>query len=193
MADESKLNKKRQAFVKEYIVDLNATQAAIRAGYSKNRAREIGYQLLRDERVQEEIQKEVAKRFEKAEINADRVLNQLVKQAFADMKDMVTWEEKTMVTDVQEEDGVKVITRTIYPSVRLKEMDEVDGTLITEIQETKDGIKFKRADPQKALELLGKYLELFTDKKSIHLTGNLNLSEMSTEQLKELARKMLDE
>lgn len=69
------LNAKQRRFVDEYLIDLNATQAAIRAGYSVSRASEIGYQLLQKTTVKEAIQSAMAKREKRTEITQDYVLN----------------------------------------------------------------------------------------------------------------------
>jgi phage terminase small subunit len=72
-----KLTAKQQAFIKEYLIDLNSTQAAIRAGYSKNTAAEIGFENLRKPHIKEAIDKEINKRSEKLQITAEYVLNKL--------------------------------------------------------------------------------------------------------------------
>ena len=68
------LTPKQDMFVREYLIDLNATQAAIRAGYSAKTAEEQGYQLLRKTSVHAAIQAGMNKRAEKAIITADEVL-----------------------------------------------------------------------------------------------------------------------
>ncbi len=70
---------KQQRFVEEYLIDLNATQAAIRAGYSARTAMEQGYQLLRNTSVSAALSEAVARRSERAGIDADYVLRQAVK------------------------------------------------------------------------------------------------------------------
>jgi phage terminase small subunit len=65
---------KQEMFVKEYLIDLNATQAAVRAGYSEKSAMEIGYQLLRKTSVQEAIQKAVDERAKNVEITTEWIL-----------------------------------------------------------------------------------------------------------------------
>jgi phage terminase small subunit len=65
---------KQEMFVKEYLIDLNATQAAVRAGYSKKSAMEIGYQLLRKTSVQEAIQKAVNERAKNVEVTTEWIL-----------------------------------------------------------------------------------------------------------------------
>ncbi|HHJ1482378.1 terminase small subunit [Pseudomonas aeruginosa] len=71
------LTKKQRLFVEEYLVDLNATQAAIRAGYSTRRATEIGYQLLQRPEVAQAIQAAMAERSKRTEVEADYVIRRL--------------------------------------------------------------------------------------------------------------------
>ena len=76
------LTLKQERFVQEYLVDLNATQAAIRAGYTKKRASELGYQLLHKSTVQAALQSAILRRSERTEITQDRVLQELAQVAF---------------------------------------------------------------------------------------------------------------
>lgn len=71
------LTKKQCLFVDEYLIDLNATQAAIRAGYSTRRATEIGYQLLQRPEVAQAIQAAMAERSKRTEVEADYVIRRL--------------------------------------------------------------------------------------------------------------------
>ena len=73
------LTDKQRRFVDEYLVDLNATQAAIRAGYSKKTANKIGPELLGKTSISEAISKAQAERAERTKIDADYVLKQAVK------------------------------------------------------------------------------------------------------------------
>lgn len=81
------LNEKQKRFVLEYLVDLNATQAAIRAGYSEKSASRIAVELLNKTQVSEEIQKQRAKLQNKLEITQERVLEELAQVAFARASD----------------------------------------------------------------------------------------------------------
>lgn len=74
MAKKGELTPKQEAFVREYLIDLNATQAAIRAGYSEKNAEKIGHQLLEKTRVRAEIDALKLKREAKTEITAEWVL-----------------------------------------------------------------------------------------------------------------------
>ncbi|HGN2261032.1 terminase small subunit [Pseudomonas aeruginosa] len=71
------LTKKQRLFVDEYLIDLNATQAAIRARYSTRRAAEIGYQLLQRPEVAQAIQAAMAERSRRTEVEADYVIRRL--------------------------------------------------------------------------------------------------------------------
>lgn len=72
-----KLTAKQSLFVKEYLVDLNATQAAIRAGYGEKNAKQQGTENLAKPIIKEAIQKQIKKREEKTELNAEWVLKKL--------------------------------------------------------------------------------------------------------------------
>lgn len=75
----AKLTDKQELFCREYLIDLNATQAAIRAGYSKKTAREIAAQNLAKLNIQKQIQELMSERNERNKIDADYVLRQAVK------------------------------------------------------------------------------------------------------------------
>lgn len=79
----AKLTAKQERFVEEYLVDLNATQAAIRAGYSQKTADRIGPELLGKTCVSESIQKARQRREQRTAITQDRVLKELEKVGFA--------------------------------------------------------------------------------------------------------------
>jgi phage terminase small subunit len=72
----------QEAFVREYLIDLNATQAAIRAGYSAKTAGSQGERLLKNVEIAEAIKEAQAKRAERTEITADRVLQEYARIAF---------------------------------------------------------------------------------------------------------------
>ena len=157
------LTEKQKMFVLEYLVDLNATAAARRAGYSEKTADKIAFQLLEKTLVQEAIKEQMEAREKRTLITSDRVLQQLVKIAFSDIKDMLSFKTvKTLDETATALVGSPILTyKTV---VDVKDSDEVDGTLIAEVQETRDGFKFKRNDQMKALELLGKHLGMFTER-----------------------------
>lgn len=85
----NKLTGKQRMFVKEYLKDLNATQAAIRAGYSNKCAQEIGWENLRKPKIQDEIQKAKEKRNKIIEVDANYVLKRLIEIDEMDVLDIV--------------------------------------------------------------------------------------------------------
>lgn len=86
MSKKDKLTDRQELFCKEYVIDLNATQAAIRAGYSQNTANEQGSQNLAKLSIQERLAELQKKRFERLEITADQVLREYAKIAFIDIR-----------------------------------------------------------------------------------------------------------
>ncbi|EKU56561.1 terminase small subunit [Acinetobacter sp. WC-323] len=85
------LRGKQQRFVDEYLIDRNATQAAVRAGYSAKTAEQMGYQLLQKTSVQEAIEKGEAELAERNKITQDKVLNRLWEMATADPNELIKY------------------------------------------------------------------------------------------------------
>lgn len=83
---EGALNARQVRFVEEYLVDFNATQAAIRAGYSKRTASEQGYDLLRKPQIAEAIQAKQRELSAKTGITVERVVQELARLAFSDIR-----------------------------------------------------------------------------------------------------------
>ena len=86
----TKLTDKQELFCREYLVDLNATQAAIRAGYSQKTSEQLSYKLLQKTSVQNYIQELKQQRYERNKINADYVLKRLVEIDQMDIADILT-------------------------------------------------------------------------------------------------------
>jgi phage terminase small subunit len=150
-----KLTAKQQRFVEEYLVDLNATQAAIRAGYSKNNADKIGSQQLGKTRVRESIDKALNARSKRTEITADMVIAELARVGFSNMSNYARWNEYgVLLTDSDKltDDAARCVS-------------EVSQTVTAE----GGTVKFKLHDKVAALEKLGRHLGIFTDK--VEVTG----------------------
>lgn len=90
------LNERQQRFVEEYLIDLNATQAAVRAGYSPKGAEVTGSQLLRNPKVQAVVEKRMDARSRRTEVTADRLLQELAAIGFADLRDFMTFDGETV-------------------------------------------------------------------------------------------------
>ena len=93
MEEERKLTTKQRRFVAEYIVDYNATQAAIRAGYSESTAGGIGFENLRKPQIQAAIHEELEKQSQRTNVTADRIVQELAAMAFERGAD---WTESKM-------------------------------------------------------------------------------------------------
>ena len=148
------LTEKQKRFVEEYLIDLNATQAAIRAGYSVKRASEIGYQLLQKTTVSHAISKAMAERSRRTGISQDRVLQELAKIAFVNATDVINMDEATIRGDANREDTAAIA------SVKVKTIPTDSGEIVDR--------EVKKYDKIKALELLGKHLGMFTDKLNVN-------------------------
>ena len=94
----STLTAKQQIFATEYLIDLNATQAAIRAGYSKRTAHSQGPRLLDNVEVRRKIQELGAKRSERCEITSDEVLQEIAKIAFVDLDEEAMVEHRARIS-----------------------------------------------------------------------------------------------
>ena len=161
-APKKELTAKQKAFVQEYLIDLNATQAAIRAGYSTDTAKVIGSENLTKPDIQEAIQEAMAAREKRTEITQEMVLRELAKIAGVDIKNYLSYRTEKTVVGTDEETGEPIVDYSHI--VDLKDSEQVDGTLISEIQLQKGNLKFKLHDRVKALELLGKHLGMFVDR-----------------------------
>lgn len=137
------LTPKQKLFVEEYLVDLNATQAAIRAGYSVKTANRIGAENLSKPDIQKEIEKRRKDRERRTEITQDRVLQELAAIAFAKATDYAEIDE-----------GIVKIKPT-------SEISIAQAGAIAGVEQGNFGVKLKLYDKLKALELLGKHIGIF--------------------------------
>ena len=153
------LTAKQQRFCDEYLIDLNATQAAIRAGYSKKTARVIGQENLTKPAIRDYIEKRMAEK-EKALI-ADQ--DEVMKYLTSVMRRELT--EHVVVTLVEEQS-------TYEPDGEGKMRKQTVKSEKPEIVE----IPARLADANKAAELLGKAYALFTDKLEADMDMELNIT-----------------
>lgn len=151
----------RQArFVEEYLVDLNATQAAIRAGYAPDSASVEGSRLLANAKVGKAVADAKSERSVRTRVTADRVLSELARIGFADIRDAVVWRSNETETGEEDEDGVPR-TRA-FNEVTLVDSDTIDhdaAAAIAELSQGKDGsLKIKMHNKVAALQEIGKHL-----------------------------------
>lgn len=90
------MNGRQAKFVQEYLIDMNATQAAIRAGYSERTAYSQGQRLLKDAEVQEAVNKAKAERLERTHFDQDQVLREVSVLAFSDIRNYVVNEDGSL-------------------------------------------------------------------------------------------------
>lgn len=159
------LTKKQKQFVDEYLIDLNATQAAIRAGYSPDTANEQGSQNLAKLSIRTQIDKAMAARSRRTGINQDRVIRELARIAFVNVADVINSKDATLREDASEDDTAAI------QSVKVKTFGE-------------DGVEreIKMADKLKALELLGKHLGMYQN--------NLNVTVETSEKLDDIMSQL---
>lgn len=142
-----KLTPKQERFVQEYLVDLNATAAAKRAGYSAKNADKIGSELLGKTRVSEAIQKAIQERSQRTEITQDMVIQELAKLGFFDIRKLFDKDGKPLDISKLDDDIAAALV-----GLDVQDISDNDGNYIGFLK------KYKMADKIKALELLGKHL-----------------------------------
>ena len=188
----TKLTAKQQRFCDEYLIDLNATQAAIRAGYSKKTANEQGARLLVNVSIQKKISELQKEREKRTEITQDSVLHELALIAFAKASDYAKVVEKDAMVEVEgnmipvlDENGNPVKYRTVEP-ILTDELTEDQKKAIAVIKKGRDGFEIKPYSKIQALELLGRHLGMFTDKVEVKNTTPNAFEGLTTEELKKL-------
>lgn len=155
----ARLTNKQKRFIEEYLIDLNATQAAIRAGYSPDTAKDIGCENLAKPNIKNEIDKAIAERSRRTGINQDRVLREIAKIAFVNPSDVINFNQATVKENASDDD------LAVISGVKIKSIPTDDGN----IQER----EVKLYDKLKALDMLGKHLGMFTDK--VELKGDMGV------------------
>lgn len=171
----SGLEDKQEMFCREYLKDLNGTQAAIRAGYSAKTARQISDNLLSKVDIQTFIDSLKEKRADKLEISAEKVLAELAKIGFSDLKDFLN------------------------NDYSLKNLDQIDTSKSGAIQSiqkeiiqgetyTNTTVKFKLHDKLSALEKIAKHIGFF--EKDNEQQNKVVYPAPSEERIKEIKKKL---
>jgi phage terminase small subunit len=141
----SKLTPKQAKFCEEYLIDLNATQAAIRAGYSAKTAEKIAHENQRKPEIQARVEELRQLQQERTQVTADRVVEKLWKIATFDVRSVVTWDE------------VKG-----FEFKPIEDWDESARTVMGLAGTSNDGKpKFRAESKLSALESIGKHLGMF--------------------------------
>lgn len=163
---EDELNERQRLFCLYYVKSFNATQSAIKAGYSPESAHVTGSRLLKNEKVAKEISRMKKEMVNKVFVEAMDVLQVYVKIAFADITDYVTFGKREVQAfgksgPLFDENDNPIMQEISY--VDVKDSNLLDGTIVTEAKLGKEGIAIKLADKMKALEKLSLYFDLFPD------------------------------
>jgi phage terminase small subunit len=149
----NKLSAKRQRFVDEYCVDFNGTQAAIRAGYSIRTANEQAARLLATVSVKKALDEKRLEIAEESKLKVSDVIDELRNIAFSDITQVISFSASK----------AKVKSS--------RKLTEDAKKTIASVSQTQNGLTVKMHDKVKALELLGRYLNIFTDRVEVEGRG----------------------
>ena len=196
-APKTSLNRKQQLFVAEYLVDLNATQAAIRAGYSKRTAKQIGDKLLTHIVIKTAIDSAIEERKSRISVTADSVVKELALVGFANMADFIVIDEGGGIQAIPLDQLAEGKSRIIKKVKEKRVIRTVKGT-----KDKPDGeevldatYEFELCDKVKSLELLARHLGLLNDKNEFGLnaaTAALILSMLPPEYAAAIKRKLVE-
>ncbi|TAI99819.1 terminase small subunit [Pectobacterium versatile] len=171
------LKDKQEAFCREYLVDLNATQAAIRAGYSPKTANRIASELLSKLDIQQRISELKESRNGRVEIKADYVLQRLAEIDQMDVLDILTDEGK-----------LKPVSQ--WPKVWRTTLSGLDisSTIFDRDETSEETIlkKIKWPDKVKNLELIGKHVDVNAFKERVDVSVNVTVSDRMAKARKRL-------
>lgn len=172
------LTEKQRLFCLYYVRCFNATKAYQKAyGCTYEAAKSNGYQLLANTYIRNEIQALKQSRLNRELLDEHDIFQKYMDIAFADITDFVQFgqEEEYVIGQfglVQVEDpvtGKKAPLKQKVNTVRFKESDSIDGTLITEVKNGKNGASIKLADRMKALEWLAEHMDIATEEQKARI------------------------
>lgn len=156
-----KLSDKRRRFAEEYLVDFNATQAAIRAGYSPKSAGQQGSELLKDPKVRAYVDARMAELGRRTGVTAERIMQELARIAFLDPTELADMDTARIRPEASADD------RAAIAGVKVKVIESESGVT------TERELRF--ADKIRALELLGKRFGMWLDRTQMDVTGAVQI------------------
>ena len=159
------LNAKQARFAKEYLLDLNATQAAIRAGYSERTAKQQGQRLLTNADVAKFVSDAQEARSKRTDIDADWVLRRLAEEAEADLSDIIGDDGEIRAV----KDWPLIWRQGLVAGIDVQEV-------MIEGQKVGQTVKIKLSDRIKRLELIGKHVNVQAFREQVHQTGAVTLN-----------------
>jgi phage terminase small subunit len=167
------LNAKQLLFVEEYLVDLNATRAAVRAGYSDASARQIGAENLSKPSIQDAIRERFEARANRLGLTQDKVIERLMAIAFADLRQVASWNADGEVALVPSDDLEDEKAASIKEVSSSTSIIPQAGDREPIVRRT---VKIRQHEQLRALELLGKHLGMFNEKLEVEHSGTVGLS-----------------
>jgi phage terminase small subunit len=163
-SETKKLTPKQERFVAEYLIDLNATQAAIRAGYSEKNADKIGPELLGNSRVRAAVDAEKSNRMQRVNVDADYVLRRLYEMAEADRADL--YDANGNLLPVSE--WPEVWRKGMVTGIEINALFEGQGEDRIQIGEVK---KIRTETPLAILQTLGKHIKVNAFQENVKIAG----------------------
>ena len=184
-----KLTAKQERFCQEYMIDLNAAQAAIRTGFSAKTARSQGQRLLTNVDIQNRISELQQTIQERTEITQDMVIAEYAKIAFANTSDVIEWGDTIMIE--VEVDGE--MTRVPFHGIKIKNSTDLPPNIqaaVKKVKQGKDGLEVEMHDKKGALDSIARHLGMFKDRVDLSSEdGTMSpKSSLTTEQVKELIK-----
>ena len=150
---------RKRKFIDFFIESGNATEAYVRAGYSKNKAGRNAHRLLKNDVILAEVDRRRIEIAEQANIKAQDVINEYAKIAFLKSSDVFSYDKQTITLD----NGVEII-RGVALLKPHNELSIAADASIASIKETaQGGLEIKLYDKQKALDSLGRYFGVSTE------------------------------
>lgn len=172
--DNPDLTDKQRLFCLHYVRCFNATKAyqkAYECSYETAMVR--GSEILRNVKIKEEIRRLKQNRLNREMLDESDIFQKYMDIAFSDITDYVTFGQEEVpvmamygpVEIKDEETGKKVPLTKRINVVKFKESSEVDGTLITEVKQGRDGASIKLADRMKAFDWLAEHMDMATEEQ----------------------------
>jgi len=171
---------KQQIFVSSYLKDLNATSAAIAAGYSPKTAYSQGQRLLKHVEISTEIQQKLAKMFGNFEVTEQKVIQEMARIAFSDTRKI--FDQDGQLKPIHELDDD---TAAVIAGIEHEKLFEHFGKV--QAKHVGTTTKVKLNNKNQALEMLGKYLKLFND-AGTNIQVNISLAGMISERRRVIER-----
>jgi phage terminase small subunit len=185
MAD---LTDKQRRFVEEYPIDFNATQAAIRAGYSENTAGKIGWENLQKPEIVAALNETRQKLSERTGITEDRIMQEYARLGLYDIRKAVKWRSDVLVDVLDPDTGETAgVHKNDVALVNSDDLDDDTALAISEVKmDARGGLSIKFHDKKAALDSMAKHLGMFDGKKGADDPED----SPEAENLRALGRKM---